>query len=134
MQARQIGRANPTSQARLQLLLVLLAAWDMLAFALQLTDSRFLALGDIDGVLGARAVSGATAVLAISYLYAARNPVRYRFITWMASLEQVVAVFSIAFHWARGNVGAGEAIVPILVSAAFLALLIVNLPRQTDTI
>jgi hypothetical protein len=52
----------------------------------------------------------------------------------MASLEQVVAVFSIGFHWARGDVGAGEAVVPMIVAAVFLALLVGNLPRQTDTI
>jgi hypothetical protein len=134
MQARAIGRASATSQARLQLLLILLAAWDALAFVLELTSARFLDIGSIDGLLGARAVGGSTLVLAIAYLYAARNPVRYRFIIWLASLEQVVAIFSIGFHWARGDVGAGESVVPMVIAAGFLALLAVNLPRQTDTI
>jgi len=133
MQARQIGRPNPTSQARLQLILVLLAAWDLVAFFLELTNTRVLSIDKIGGVLGARSVSGAVAVLAIAYLYAARNPIRYRFVLWLASLEQFIALFSATFHWARGDIGFGQAIVPILVTAGFLVLLMTNLPRQTDT-
>lgn len=133
MHARQIGRPNPTSQARLQLILVLLAAWDMLAFLLELTNTRLLRVGGIDGALGARSVSGTMAVLAIAYLYAARNPIRHRFVLWLATLEQFVALFSCTFHWARSDVGFGEAVVPILAAAGFLVLLMTNLPRQTDT-
>ena len=133
MHARQIGRPNPTSQARLQLILVLLAAWDLLAFVLELTNTRLLRIGSIDGALGARSVSGAVAVLAIAYLYAARNPVRYRFVLWMATLEQFVALFASTFHWARHDIGFGEVALPILVAAGFLVMLLTNLPRQTDT-
>ena len=82
----------------------------------------------------ADAVSGSMAVLAIAYIYAARNPIRNRFVLWLASLEQFVAIFAGTFHWARGDVGAGEAVVPILAAAAFLVLLMTNLPRQTDSI
>jgi hypothetical protein len=134
MQARQIGRPNPTSQARLQLILVLLAAWDLATFLLELANNRFLKVGDVSGVLGARSFSGATAVLAIAYVYAARNPVRYRFVLWLASLEQFIALFAATFHWARGDVGGSQAIVPILAAAAFLVLLMTNLPRQTDAL
>lgn len=134
MQARQIGRPNPTSQARLQLVLLALAAWDMLAFFLELTNTRFLEVGGIDGILGARAVSGSMGVLAIAYLYAARNPIRHRFVLWLASIEQFVALFSYTFHWARDDIGAEEALLSIAVAAAFLVLLLINMPRQTDTI
>lgn len=134
MQARQIGRPNPSSQARLQLVLVALAVWNLIGFLLQLTNARLIEVDGIDGVLGARAVSGATAVLAIAYIYAARNPVRYRFVLWLASLEQFVALFSTTFHWARGDLAFGESVIPMAVSAIFLVLLMTNLPRQTDTI
>ena len=134
MTARQIGRPNPTSQARLQLILILLAAWDLLAFLAELTNTRLLRIGGIEGVLGARSVSGSMAVLAIAYIYAARNPIRNRFVLWLASLEQFVAIFAGTFHWARGDVGAGETVVPILAAAAFLVLLMTNLPRQTYSI
>jgi len=134
MSARQIGRPNPTSQARLQLILILLAAWDLLAFLLELTNTRLLKIGSIDGVLGARSVSGAMVVLAIAYIYAARNPIRHRFVLWLASLEQFIAMFAATFHWARGDVAAGEAAVPILAAAVLLVLLMTNLPRQTDAL
>jgi len=134
MQARHVVRPNATSQARLQLLLILLAAYNFLTFLLELTNTRLLEIGAIDGVLGARSVSGSIAVLAIAYLYAARNPVRYRFIVWLALIEQFLAMFTATFHWARDDVGFGEAIVPIGISVAFLLLLMANLPRQTDTI
>jgi hypothetical protein len=130
---QQIGRANPTSQARLQLVLVLLAVWDLLAFLLELTNAGPMKIGSIDGVLGARAVSGSGAVLAIAYLYAARNPIRYRFVLWLASLEQFIGLFAATFHWARGDVGFSQAIIPILVSAGFLVALMTSMPRQTDS-
>ena len=132
MTARQIGRPNATSQARLQLILVVLAAWDLLAFLLELTNTKLLKVGGIEGILGARSVSGTMAVLAIAYIYAARNPMRYRFVLWMASIEQFVAIFSYTFHWARKDIGVGEAIVPIAAAAVFLVLLLINQPRQTD--
>jgi hypothetical protein len=132
--ARTLARTNPTSQARLQLILVLLAAWNLLTFFLELTNGRFLQVNDIDGVLGVRAVGGSTAVLALAYLLAVRNPVRYRFVLWLASIEQVLTLFVATFHWARGDVAAGETLLPLLVAVAFLVALIPNLPRQTDTI
>ena len=132
--ARQIGRPNPTSQARLQLILIALAVWDLLVFVFELTNTRLLEIEDIDGLLGARAVGGTTAVLAIAYLYAARNPIRHRFVLWLASLEQFVALFSCTFHLARSDINLGEAVVPIAVAAVFLVLLMTNLPRQTDVV
>ncbi len=134
MQSRPIGRPNPTSQARLQLLLVALAAWNIITFLLALTNAPLVSIGDIDGLLGARAVNGASAVLAFAYLWAARNPLRYRFVIWMAAVEQVMAVFTAGVHWTRDDLSAGEAIVPIVVACGILALLAANLPRQTDTL
>jgi hypothetical protein len=132
MTARQIGRPNPTSQARLQLILIVLAAWNLLTFALELTGTSLLDVNDVDGVMGARALGGTSLVLAIAYFYAARNPVRYRFVLWIASLEQFVAIFSYTFHWGRGDIGANEAVLPLIAAAVFLVLLMTNLPRQTD--
>jgi hypothetical protein len=134
MQARSIGRPDPSSHARLQLILLALAAWNLACFLLELTNAALIDVGDIDGLLGARAAGGATLVLAIGYLYAARNPVRYRFMLWLAALEQVVVFFTAAFHWARGDLGFAESGLPIVIALVFLILLIANLPRQTDTI
>jgi hypothetical protein len=132
MTARHIGRPDAASQARLQAILLALAAWNLLTFLLSLVDTRFLEVGGVEGVLGGRAVAGSSAVLAVAYIYAARNPIRYRFVLWLASIEQFVALFASTFHWARGDIGAGEALVPILVSAVFLVLLMTSLPRQTE--
>ena len=132
MSARPIGRHNPTSQARLQLILILLAAWNIVAFAFELLNVGPIRIGGIEGVLGARAVGGATLVLALAYIYAAREPMRHRVILWMATLEQFVSLFTAGFHWARGDVTGGEAILPIIASAAFLLALIWSLPRQGD--
>lgn len=134
MQARQIGRPNPASQARLQAILIALAAWNLLGFVFELTNGGLISVDEIDGALGARAVSGSVGVLALAYVYAARNPVRHRFVLWLASTEQIVGLFAIAFHWARGDVGAGESLIPIIGAAVFLVLLMANMPRQTDTI
>lgn len=134
MHARQIGRPNPTSQARLQLVLVLVAGWDLSAFLLELTNTRLMRVAGIEGALGARSVSGTMAVLAIAYLYAARDPIRHRFVLWLASLEQLVALFAVAFHWARNDLGFAQAALPIVVAAALLVLLTTNMPRQTDAI
>ncbi|MGH7622805.1 MAG: hypothetical protein ACREMU_10735, partial [Gemmatimonadaceae bacterium] len=93
----QIGRSNAASQARLQFVLVLLAGWDLLAFFLELGQTSVLKIDGIHGVLGGRSVNGAVVVLALAYLWAARNPLRNRFVLWLASLEQFVAVFAVTF-------------------------------------
>lgn len=132
--SRQIGRPNPTSQARLQLILGVLAAWNLATFALQLTGTSLLETGGVDGIFGARMYSGASGVLGIAYLYAMRNPLRYRFIVWMAAVEQVLAMFSYMFHWANDDVGAGEVLLPAAIAIALFVAIVTNLPRQTDTL
>ena len=134
MQARHLGRPGSALRARLQLILILLAFWNILTFCLELTNTPLLEVGGVDGMLGARSASGAIAVLAVAYLYAARNPIRYRFVLGLAVIEQFIAMFSSTFHWARGDVCAGEAVLPIFVAAAFLLAIVSNLPRQTDAI
>jgi hypothetical protein len=134
MRARQVSRPVAASQARLQLVLILLAAWNGVTFILQLVNASVLAVGEIDGLLGARTLAGASGVLAVAYAYAARSPLRYRVIVWLGMIEQIVALFSYTFHIARGDLGVGEAWLPIIVAAIFLVLLLATLPRQTDTI
>jgi hypothetical protein len=133
MPARQIGRPNPTSQARLQLILILLAAWNIVAFVFELLNVGPIRVGAIEGVLGARAVGGATGVLALAYIAAARDPLRYRFVLWLATIEQFIAIFTGGFHWARDDVAGSEAWLPIIVAAVFLVAFLTSLPRQADT-
>jgi hypothetical protein len=118
----------------LQLVLVLLAAWNLLSFLFLLTEARGLIdLNDIDGLLGGRAAGGSLAALGIAYLYAVRNPVRYRFILWIAAVEQVLALFAMTFQWVLDDLRFSEIALPGVIATAFLVLLIANLPRQTDT-
>jgi hypothetical protein len=131
--ARAISRTSASSRARLQLVLLALAAWNLVTFLLELASTALIDIERVDGVVGGHAVSGASAVLGIAYVYAARNPVRYRFIAWLALIEQVVALFSMAFHWARDDVSFGEVALPMVVATVFLVLLLTTLPRQTDT-
>lgn len=133
MSARQIGRPNPTSQARLQLILILLAAWNFAAFLFELLNAGPIRVGGIDGLLGARAVDGAAGVLALAYVFAARDPLRYRFILWLALVEQFLALFTATFHWVRDDVSGGEIWLPVVVSSLFLVALLTSLPRQADS-
>jgi hypothetical protein len=132
MSARSIGRPNPTSQARLQQILILLAAWNIVAFVFELLNTGSIEVARVDGILGGRALGGASLVLALAYIYAARNPMRQRVILWMATLEQFIAIFTAGFHWARDDITGGEAALPIVVAAAFLFALVVSLPRQFE--
>jgi hypothetical protein len=132
MSSRVIGRSSP-SQARLQLVLAALGAWNLLSFLLELTNSRLLDVDSVEGALGARAVGGSLAVLGLAYLYAVRNPIRHRFVLWLASVEQFVAIFSMTFHLARDEIAFSESAFPMIAAAVFLVLLMLNLPRQTDT-
>jgi hypothetical protein len=129
MSARSVGRPNPTSQARLQLILVLLAAWNSVAFIFELLNLGPVRVGEIEGILGARAVGGASGVLALAYVYAARDPMRHRTIVWLATLEQFLAIFTAGFHWAIADLNGGEAAVPIIAAALFLFAIITSLPR-----
>lgn len=128
------GRGAGASQARIRLVLLALAAWDVVGFLVQLAfDSpAFRVNGDVEGFLAARAVSGSLIVLAAAYAYAARNPSRHRFVLWMAVLEQLAGLVTGVAHWARGDLSAGESILPLVVAVAFLVLILFNYPRERE--
>ncbi len=122
-------------QARLRLLLLALALWDLVGFLVELAfDSpAFRIKGDVEGFLAARAFSGSLIVLAAAYIYAARNPLRHRIVIWMAVLEQLAALFTGIAHWMRADLSAGQAILPLLVALGFLVLILLNYPRERET-
>lgn len=127
------GRPGP--QARLRLLLLGLALWDLVGFLVELAfdSSAFRVRGDVEGFLAARAFSGSLIVLAAAYIYAARNPLRHRIVIWMAVLEQLAALFTGVAHWMRDDLSTGETIIPLLVALAFLVLILLNYPRERET-
>lgn len=126
------GRFTPTR--RLQLILLLLAAWDLLGFVVQLLADTFVFEidGELNGVLAARALSGAIIVPAILYLYAARRPAQHRGILWIAVIEQLVAIGTGVFHLAAGTFDLEEMVIPVAVAIAFLIVVLLNFPARPE--
>ena len=54
--------------------------------------------------------------------------------TYMALVQQVVTLFALSFHWIRDDVDGGDIWLPMAAAAVFLVLLMVTMPRQTDTL
>ena len=119
---------------RLRLILLLMAAWDILGFFVQLYADTFAFRidGDIKGVLAARALSGALIVPAVVYLYALRDPLRHRAVLWLAVIEQLVAICTAVFHLAADDFGLGSTVVPLAVAIAFLVLVLLNYPQGEE--
>ena len=122
-------RLVPTGPLRI--ILLLMAAWDIIGAVVQLMfdTSLFSMRAQPVGILAGRGFSGALFVTAALYLIAARNPVRYRNVLWLGVLEQLVAVCVGIFHGARQDLKWGGEIVPVGVAMAFLILLLLNFPR-----
>ena len=128
------NRPNLTAQRRLQLVLLLMIAWEALLLASELSfgGAMFEIDGDqISGVLGARgALAGAGVVPIALYGFAfTRGPMRHPSILLVGALEQMAAILFGGYHVAVNDVELGSFIVPLVVSLAFLALIIVNVPR-----
>ncbi len=122
-------RLVPTGPLRI--ILLLMAAWDIIGAVVQLMfdTSLFSMRAQPVGILAGRGFSGALFVTAALYLIAARNPARYRNVLWLGVLEQLVAVCVGIFHGARQDLKWGGEIVPVGVAIAFLVLLLLNFPR-----
>ena len=104
--------------------LLLLAAISFGGPLFQISDDK------ISGVLGARGAFGGAAVLPlVIYVYALRQPLRYRGLLWLGVLENAVAALFSVFHLAAGDVEAQAFIVPLIASLIFVVLLLVNMPR-----
>jgi hypothetical protein len=118
----------------LQIVLLLMIAWEGLLLASELSFGS--ALFDIDGgqvsgILGARgAFSGAPVILIAMYGFClTRGPLRHPSILLIGALEQVAAILFGAYHVAVNDIELGSYLFPLGVSLAFLALLIINMPR-----
>jgi hypothetical protein len=127
-------RQSTAQLRRLQLLLLVMIVWDLLALAGELSFGGPLIKledGEIDGVLGARASFAGAAVVPIGlYLYAlVRGPARHRFVLWCAALEQGSAALFGVYHVAAGNIDLAPALVPLVVAIVLLVLVLVNMPN-----
>lgn len=134
----QTRYTSPTraSTARLRLLLLALAGWSLLTWLLQLAlDTPVLEFdGNLDGVLGAQAFGGAAFALGAAYLFAAFSPERMLFMLWVGAVEQLAAIVTIVFHWARNDIGFGgaEGLLPLVVALGLLVLILLNLGRERE--
>jgi hypothetical protein len=127
-------RSSLSTQRRLQLVLLLMIAWEALLLVSELSfgSSLFDIDGDqISGVLGARgSLSGAAVIPIALYGFAfTRGPLKHPSILVVAALEQVAAIVFGAYHLFVNDIEAGSFIVPLAVSLSFLTLIVVNLPR-----
>lgn len=137
------SRQTTAQLRRLQLLLLFMILWDLLALAGELTfGGPLIGLdeGEIDGVLGARASFAGAAVVPIGlYFYAlVRGAARHRFVLWCAALEQGSAALFGVYHVAANHIELEAALVPLVVAVVLLVLVLINMPgapgRQTVTV
>jgi hypothetical protein len=123
---------------RLQFVLILLIVWDVIGLLAELSFGGPLfkiADGRIGGLIAARGSLGGALVVPLTlYIYAlVRGPMRYRGLVWIGVLEQsMVAVFAV-YHAVADDIKPGGAIIPIVISLALVALLLMNMPRGQET-
>ena len=131
------GEVQPTARQadildtlrRPTIVLILLAIWDIVGALIQFLPGSFLfdLDGTADGILAGRAFSASMVILAIIYLWAARDPKRYRQIFWLALIEQAVAFVSYFYHWGADDIGLEGVILPAAISAGLIFLVFFNL-------
>jgi len=120
-----------------RILLVLLAAWEVVGALVEFFASSGFSLdvsGGLDGVLAGRILSLQSIPLAVLYLYCARDPKRYHRIFWLALIEQGVAVAANLYHWGANHLEFEAILVNVIVSAALGALVFLHLfqPRESQ--
>jgi len=128
----QAGILQTLRQPRM--VLILLAVWDILAVITQVLSDSFLfdLDGKADGILAGRAFSASMVIPAIIYLWAARDPKRYRQVFWLALVEQMILVLSCFYHKGAGDIGWAGTIIPAAISGGLIFLVFFNLfqPRK----
>src|SRR4051812_34629933 len=128
------SRHSPHAARRLQLLLLAMILWDVLALVAELSFGSPLFKIDghkITGVLAARgSFDAAMAVPMAVYIYGiVRGPLRHRGVLWVGVVEQAATALAAVFHVAAGDITVGGIIVPLVVSMVLLVLLLLSMPR-----
>lgn len=122
---------------RPRIMLILLAAWEAVAFLTQLATNTGLFIEDhkpgdidLDGALAGRAFAWESVPLAVLYLYCARDPERYQRVFWLALIEQIAAVAAYLYHWLVAGTFTFESIfIPLAGSGAIGTLVFLHLFR-----
>jgi hypothetical protein len=121
-----------------RVVLILLAVWAIIGALTEFFSSSGLFLDleghELEGALGGRALSWEAIPLAVLYLYASRDPKRYRAVFWLALIEQVVAIVAHVYHWGAGDFSFESVFIPIAVAAGLAVLVFVSLfqPRGEE--
>lgn len=120
-----------------RIVLILLAAWEVVAVLVELFAARGFSLdigGGIDGILAGRLLSWQAIPLAVLYLYCARDPWRFHGIFWLALIEQGAAIGANLYHLVADHLEFEAVFVNLVVSAGlgFLAFLNVFEPRERE--
>jgi hypothetical protein len=116
---------------RPRILLLLLVAWAIVGVLTEFFTNSGLFMDlheqEIDGVLGARALSWQGIPLAALYLFAFRNPVRYPGIFVIALIDQVAVIAAAFYHLGAGDFGGESIVLPVAISATLLFLIVLHL-------
>jgi hypothetical protein len=118
-----------------RIVLILLAVWDIVGVVAQVLSGSFLfdmEGHEASGILAGRAFSASMVIPAIIYLWAARDPKRYRQVFWLALIEQVVLVLSCFYHRGAEDITWAGTIIPAVISGGLIFLVFFNLfqPRE----
>ena len=112
-----------------RVLLVLLAAWEIVGVLVELFASSSFSMNlnnGLDGLLAGRILSWQAVPLAVLYLYCARDPQRYPRIFWLALIEQAAAVAANIYHLVADDLEFEAIFVPVVVSASLGTLAFLN--------
>ncbi len=125
-----------------RILLILLAAWEVVGFLTEFFTSNGLFLENhspgelsLDGVLAGRALGWESIPLAVLYIYCARDPGRYPRIFWLAMIEQAAAIAAHLYHWLITADFSFESVaIPMAVAAGLGILSFLNVfqPREAE--
>ena len=126
------SRQSNARLRRLQALLLLMLLWDLLTVLAAFSFGSALMKIDgseIGGFLGAKAsFSGAGLIPVAVYFYGiVRNPIRHPGVLWVGVVEQTAAILASLYHVVANDLKLEGAVVTVVISVVFLALLIVNI-------
>ncbi len=125
---------NTMQLRRLQMLLLLMILWDLLAVLAEISFGGPLMKvsgSHVGGIMAAKtSMSGAALVPICLYLYAlARNPMRHRGVIWAGLVEQGAAAAFAVYHLVASDIKIEGMVLTLIVSVLFFLLLLVNMPR-----
>jgi hypothetical protein len=118
-----------------RILLILLAAWEIVGVLVELFASADISLNienGLDGLLAGRLLSWQSVPLAVLYLYCARDPVRYQRIFWLALIEQGAAIAAYIYHLIADDLEVEAIFVPLIVSASLGLLAFLNVFQREE--